>query len=101
MTRTLFSPDDGAPLKNETHTLFFSHASAPLEKDRKAYPPAPTIDTLDTDCVVELPKAPDRGCWHLTCRNCSAWAVVAVQNSVDDPKSFMMECGRRKIREEL
>jgi hypothetical protein len=68
-------------------------------KDRKGWlsrTPAPSKCSGE-QCTVKLPDAPDKGSWKIECNDCPAWALVTVEKSVSDPKSFTMPCGRVKI----
>jgi hypothetical protein len=78
------------------HYLFFIPENAKERKSWRGFPPAASVCSGDS-CTVELPQAPDKGSWKIECKHCAAWALVNVEKSVSDPKSFTMPCGRVKI----
>lgn len=76
--------------------LYFIHANA---KSRNEWlgRERPKSTCSGSECTVKLPEAPDRGSYKIECEICPAWALVTVEKSVSDPKSFTMPCGRVKI----
>ena len=80
---------------NNKHYIFFIHQAAKGRESWRGYPPASSVCS-GGQCTVELPTAPDRGSWKIECKNCESWALVSVEKSVSDPKSFTMPCGRIK-----
>jgi hypothetical protein len=80
--------------------LFFIRNGAKSRADWYGQPPAETVACNGESCTVELPKARECGSFKVECRDCSAWALVSVAASVDDPKTFTMPCGRLKMSAE-
>lgn len=74
--------------------LFLIPPGAKTRTDWRGRPPAETTHCNGEHCTVELPKEKSPGSLKIECRDCPAWAMVEVQGSVDDPRTFTMPCGR-------
>ena len=77
-----------------THTVYFIPNNAKSKNEWHHYPPEEGASCNGEACAVPLPAARWDGSFKLECRDCPAWALVAVQGSVDDPRTFVMPCGR-------
>jgi hypothetical protein len=82
------------------HPLHFMPSAA--QKGAKYLYRAPVKTTAcdGESCTVELPASKDPGTLKISCEDCPAWAVVSVQASVHDPRSFTMPCGRIRMHAE-
>ena len=77
--------------------LFLIPPGAKARSNWLGRPPATTQACNGEHCTVELPKEKSPGSLKIECRDCHAWALVEVQGSVDDPKTFTMPCGRIRM----
>jgi hypothetical protein len=82
------------------HSLFFIPHNATSRSAWVRKEPPRTLSCDGDNCTMELPAAPDRGSWKIECEHCPAWALVTVEHSVGDPRTFTMPCGRIKMNSE-